>query len=90
MKVVADCGLELFPLPPYSPDLAPSDYHLFSHMKIFLRGRIFQDDEETKEAVMEVLVGVEYDFFRQGTETLKGHYEKCVAVNGNYLEQLKR
>lgn len=38
-------------------DLAPSDYHLFSHMKRFLQCCIFQDDDETKIVVMEVVDG---------------------------------
>jgi len=32
--------------PPYSPDLAPSDYHLFPELKKQLQGRHFSSDEE--------------------------------------------
>jgi len=39
----------------YSPDLAPSDYYLFSKLKKDLRGRKFDDDEEVKSAVMDNL-----------------------------------
>lgn len=37
--------------PPYSPDLAPSDFFLFSNLKKELRGRRFSDDNEMKSAV---------------------------------------
>ena len=37
--------------PPYSPDLAPSDYHLLGLLKEALRGRRFTSDQEVKEAV---------------------------------------
>ena len=37
--------------PPYSPDLAPSDYQLFVSLKEALRGRRFTSDQEVKEAV---------------------------------------
>jgi hypothetical protein len=37
--------------PPNSPDLAPSDFHLFLHLKCFLAGRWFHDDSEVKEIV---------------------------------------
>jgi len=30
---VEQLGFEVLPHPPYSPDLAPSDYHLFGLMK---------------------------------------------------------
>ena len=35
-------GIELLPHPTYSPDLAPSDYHLFRSVVHFLRGRNFE------------------------------------------------
>ncbi|KAK8384980.1 hypothetical protein O3P69_014507 [Scylla paramamosain] len=37
--------------PPFSPDLAHSDYFLFRRLKSSLRGRRFHDDDEVKEAV---------------------------------------
>ena len=37
--------------PPYSPDLAPSDFHLFLHLKKFLGGKRFDDDDDLKDAV---------------------------------------
>lgn len=39
------CGFEVLPHPPYSPDLAPSDLHLFLTMKAYLKGKHFPDDE---------------------------------------------
>jgi hypothetical protein len=38
-------------IPPYSPGLAPSDFHAFLHLKTFLRGRLEYDGNEAKEAV---------------------------------------
>jgi histone-lysine N-methyltransferase SETMAR len=32
--------------PPYSPNLAASDYHVFSPLKDAIRGKKFEDDEE--------------------------------------------
>ncbi len=37
--------------PAYSPDIAPSDYHLFSNLKKFLRGRNFSGDSEAIHTV---------------------------------------
>ena len=36
MSAVYDCGFELIDHPPYSPDLAPSDYLLFPNLKNIL------------------------------------------------------
>jgi len=41
---------EQFDHPPYSPDLSPSDFHLFLYLKSFLAGRRFHEDSEVKEA----------------------------------------
>ena len=54
-------GFELLPHPPYPSNLAPSDFHLFPHMKKKLRGRVFGSDEETKKAVIDVLEGLPTD-----------------------------
>jgi [histone H3]-lysine36 N-dimethyltransferase SETMAR len=51
MAVIHECRFELIPHPPYSPDLAPSDYYLFGHLKNFLRGKVFNNDNEGKLAV---------------------------------------
>jgi len=37
--------------PSYSPDLAPSDYHLFLHLKKFLGDKRFDDDYNLKDAI---------------------------------------
>ena len=37
--------------PPYSPDLAPCDYHLFGPLKQDLGGQRFATDDEVQEAV---------------------------------------
>lgn len=82
-----NCGFELLPHPPYSPDLAPSDYHLFPNMKKQLRGRVFADNEETMSAVLNVLNGFEAHFFREGLKALAKRCEKCVRLNGDYVEK---
>ena len=42
--------------PPYSPDLEPSDFHLFLHLKKFLTGQrlCFQNDRKAEMSVTEV------------------------------------
>jgi hypothetical protein len=45
----------VLPHPAHSPDLAPSDYHLFGPVKDALRGRHFADDDELKQVFRDVL-----------------------------------
>jgi hypothetical protein len=44
-------GWEILPYPPYSPDLAPSDFHLFPKMKKHLRGQRFHSNEDVQNEV---------------------------------------
>lgn len=45
------------PHPPYSPDLAPSDYQLFPKLKEQLSGQRFRSDKEVKGEVARFLNG---------------------------------
>jgi histone-lysine N-methyltransferase SETMAR len=46
-------GIELQPYGAFSPDLEPSDYHLFRSMAQFLRGKRFQSVADVEFAVEE-------------------------------------
>jgi hypothetical protein len=60
-------------VPPYSPDLAPSDFHVFLHPKTFLGGWRFHDDNEVKEAVNTWFASQAASFYDAGTQKLMPH-----------------
>jgi len=45
-KKLAYLGFQCLDHPPYSPDLAPSDYHLFNGLKKQLKVRHFSSDAQ--------------------------------------------
>ena len=55
--------LRMFPHPPYSPDLAPSDFHVFGLLKQAMGGKSFRTDDEVQQAVQEWLRFQPKDFF---------------------------
>jgi histone-lysine N-methyltransferase SETMAR len=63
LKKLNELGYEVLPHPPYSPDLAPTDYHLFKHLDNFLSGKIFNNQEaienEFKEFINSALSSVD-------------------------------
>ena len=46
MAKLHELHFELLPHPPYSPDLAPSDYWLFADLKRMPQGKRFDSNEE--------------------------------------------
>ena len=79
-------GIELLPHPAYSPDLAPSDYHLFRSMAHFLRGRRFENDGQVEEACREFFASKEPAWYRRGIEQLAERWERTIANEGLYWE----
>jgi hypothetical protein len=73
--------------PAYSPDLAPSDFHLFGPLKEALRGRRFSGDDDVKAAVHQWLCAQPKTFFFDGIKMLVGRWEKCITMQGYYTEK---
>jgi histone-lysine N-methyltransferase SETMAR len=88
VQKLADIGFTVLPHPPYSPDLAPSDFYLFSPLKSALRGKIFNGVEEIQEVVDAWLDNKPRNFFADGIRKLPDRWRKCVLQNGAYFEHL--
>jgi hypothetical protein len=66
--LLADFAWEVFSFfdPPYSPDLAPGDFHFFTHLKQFLGGTCMGSDEAVKKTVKDWVTGLAADFYYAG------------------------
>ena len=84
---IEDLGWKLLTHPPYSPDLAPSDFHLFGPLKESMKGIHFQTDEEVKAAVSNWLSTQSTEFYAKGIDNLISRWNKCVAKEGDYVEK---
>uniref|UniRef100_A0A1B6IVE1 Mos1 transposase HTH domain-containing protein n=1 Tax=Homalodisca liturata TaxID=320908 RepID=A0A1B6IVE1_9HEMI len=78
---------QIFGHPPYSPDLAPSDYHLFPKLKVFLGGKNFLGDEDLKEGVKTWLHSLAAEQYNVGIEKLVPRYNKCLDSSGDFVEK---
>jgi hypothetical protein len=58
------------PPPPNSPDLAPSDYHLFTKMKVWLANDRFKTNEELMDGVKNWLGTLAAPFCDEGLQNL--------------------
>jgi hypothetical protein len=78
---------DVLPHPPYCPDLAPSDYHLFGPMKRVLGGKRFRNNDEVIAAVQIWIHKQPKTFFETGIKKLPERWHKYMAVNGDYIEK---
>ncbi|WKY12319.1 hypothetical protein Q1695_003698 [Nippostrongylus brasiliensis] len=84
-KKLEELGIELLPHPPYSPDLAPSDYHVFRSMQSFLAGKKFNNRDEVKNGVESFLLSKPPEFFASGIWSLPARWQYVIDHNGEYI-----
>ena len=78
---LAYLGFQCLDHPPYSPDLAPLDYHPFPGLKKQLKDRHFSSDVEVIAAAESWLDG-------QPSELLEQRAKKCIELRGEYVEYI--
>jgi hypothetical protein len=78
---------EIFDHLPYSPDLAPRDYHLITKMNVWLATQCFHTNEGLMDRVKYWLHNLAALFFHEGLQKLVSRYDKCLNVDGNYVEK---
>jgi len=85
-KKLAYLGSQYLDHPPYSPYLAPSDYHLFPGLKKQLKGRHFSSDAEDVAAAETWLDWQRSEFFGSDLQKLEQRAKKCIELRGECIE----
>ena len=80
-----ELGWEVLLHPPYSPDLAPSDYHLFLSMANELGSRKLATRESCENWLSEFFDNREASFYKRGIMKLASRWELVIEQNGAYL-----
>ena len=84
-KKLRELGWEVLEHPPYSPDLAPSDYHLFRSLQHYLKGKQFRRMEEISENISAFFALKPTGFYVKGIARLQERWEKVVEYEGDYF-----
>jgi hypothetical protein len=78
-------GTEQASHPPYSPDLAPSDFYLFGYLKEGLQGQHFEDGDHLFDAIIALTATIEkvtlQSVFLEWMKRLK----RCIDTNSEYV-----
>jgi histone-lysine N-methyltransferase SETMAR len=71
---------------PYSPDLAPSDYHLFLALSSHLRPKSFRDEEEElKSFIQSFFDSKPREFYAKGIRDLPRRWAQVIDSKGAYI-----
>ncbi len=81
---IEEVGWEVLPHAPHSPDLAPSDYHLFMSMEHYLRDVKFQNVEHIKKWVGDYFEMQPPEFYSDGIRKLRERWRNTIATTGDY------
>jgi histone-lysine N-methyltransferase SETMAR len=87
MGKLGDLHHELLEHPPYSPDLAPSDFYLFPKLKLFFAGQRFSLNQEAIAAVVGYFADLTKNHYRDGIMVLEHRWNKCDSLKGDYVEK---
>jgi histone-lysine N-methyltransferase SETMAR len=72
--------------PPYSPDLAPSDFLLFTKIKEILKGRHFDDIDDIRSNTTAALKAVPQNQSQTCFEGWTRRWHQCIASQEEYFE----
>jgi hypothetical protein len=76
---------KLFDYPPFKPDLALNNYHLFIYLKNWLGPQRFNNNGDLMEGIITWLSSQATDFFDTCIQNLIPQY-KCISCSGDYVE----
>lgn len=85
-KVLEKSGLKLIEHPPYSPDLAPSDFFLFKIFKNWSREQVFSDLPEMQEKIKAYFESKNSSFYERGFDIFRERLELAIEKEGDYVE----
>jgi hypothetical protein len=78
--------MAVIPHPPYSPDLEPCGFFLFPKMKLKVKGRRFDTNEEIQAESQGVLDTLTEKDFQEAFQKWRRRWDRCRHAGGNYFE----
>ena len=79
---------ELLPHPAYSPDIAPTDFHLFHLLQNILAEHHFKTKDEVRKVrkvIDEFIASKNKAFWRRGIRQLPERWQSVVEDSGDYI-----
>ena len=87
MEHNANLGWTVLAHLPYSPDVAPHEFHLFGLMKYGLHGQHFTSNDAVIAAVKQWVTSTGTDFYKCSIKSHVHRCQKCTGNGGDYIEK---
>ena len=87
LKETEAAGFKRTPHPPYSPDIAPSDFFLFGYTKQELKGHCFTDRHELFEAICEIIYKISKEKREEVFDAWMRRCEYVINHKGEYYHE---
>ncbi|KFD46922.1 hypothetical protein M514_12212 [Trichuris suis] len=83
--MLKELGVNLIPHPAYSPDLSPTDYHVFQALELYIHQKVHLDEISLENDFPEFLNSCGQDFYPSGMNSPAERWKKCVLSSGAYF-----
>jgi len=90
LQLLAEKSIPVITQPPYSPDLAPSDFWLFPTLKMGLKGTRFATTEDIKSNATAELRRIPKETFHRCFQQRQDRWSKCVCVRKGHTLKVIR
>uniref|UniRef100_A0A5S6R0H3 Tc1-like transposase DDE domain-containing protein n=1 Tax=Trichuris muris TaxID=70415 RepID=A0A5S6R0H3_TRIMR len=80
-----ELGVEVLPHPGYSPDLSPTDYHVFRALNAYLHQKVYTEHRDLENDIAQFFESRTQEFYRIGINSLSERWRRCVLSNGEYF-----
>ena len=85
LRKLKELKWEILQHPPYSPDISPSDFHLFRSLQNSLNGKNLNSMEAVENYLMNFFQEKPSSFYKNGIDKLVEHWETIVEKDGDYI-----
>lgn len=75
---------------PYSPDLAPCDFYLFSKLHLPMKGKRYVDVEAIQKASTDILKSMDKNDLKNSFDMLIDRAKRCIDAEGDYLNKINK
>ena len=84
---IAELNWEIMLHPSYSPDLSPTDFHLFLSLDNHMKNRTFNIEDDLTTEVHSFFQSKTKDFYKNGITKSLNRWEKTIECEGSYFDE---